>query len=105
MPTAVSGGGRPSLADIRDKRQQILAAARRHGMGEVRVFGSVARAEADERSDLDLLVDAQPGRSLMDLGAFALDVEDLVGRRVDVTTVAGLKPRIRDRVLGEAIPL
>jgi len=68
----------------------------------VRVFGSVARGQDDEDSDVDLLVDMDPGRSLLDLGGLSSDLEALLDRRVDIVTMAGLRDRIRERVLGEA---
>ena len=90
---------------LRGKREQILAAAARHGARNVRVFGSVARGQADENSDIDLLVEMEPGRSLMDHAALWLDLQEIVGHRVDVVSDRGIKPRIRDRVLREAVPL
>lgn len=89
---------------LREKREEILRFAARHGARRIRVFGSVARHEDDERSDLDFLVEMEPGRSLLDLGGLQADLEAL-GRPVDVVTERGLKARIRDRVLNEAIPL
>jgi predicted nucleotidyltransferase len=71
----------------------------------VRVFGSVARGEARPESDLDLLVEFEADRSLLDLIGLELDLRDLLGSHVDVTTVASLKDRIRPRVLAEAVPL
>ena len=90
---------------LRSKREEILRLASRHGARNVRVFGSVARGEADERSDVDLLVDLEPGRSLLDLGGLLMDLRDLLRRNVDVVTERGLKSRIRSRVLQEAVPL
>jgi len=90
---------------LMEKREEILALAARYGAYNVRVFGSVARGEADEASDLDFLVDLQPGRSLFDLGGLLMELQDLLGREVDVATPNGLKPRIRERVLREAVPL
>ena len=90
---------------LRGKREEILRLASRHGARNVRVFGSVARGEADERSDVDLLVDLEPGRSLLDLGGLLMDLRDLLRRNVDVVTERGLKARIRSRVLQEAVPL
>jgi hypothetical protein len=90
---------------LAEKRAAILETAARHGARNVRVFGSVARGEADDKSDLDLLVDMESGRSLLDLAGLHLDLEDLLGVKVDVGTERGLKPRIRARVLGEAMPL
>ncbi len=69
----------------------------------MRIFGSLARGEADAASDVDVLVDLDYGRSLFDLGALAVSLEGLLGRRVDVLTEKGLKARIRDRVLRESV--
>jgi predicted nucleotidyltransferase len=69
------------------------------------VFGSVARREADEQSDIDFLADLEPGRNLLDLGGLLMDLQALLGQNVDVVTERGLKPRLRDRILNEAIPL
>jgi predicted nucleotidyltransferase len=71
----------------------------------VRIFGSVARGEADSASDLDLLVEMEPGRSLLDLGGLLMELQDLLGCRVDVVTEKGLRNRIRDRVLKDAVAL
>jgi len=90
---------------VRQHRAEVLRLAATHGATDVRVFGSVARGEADERSDVDLLVRLAPGRSLFDLGGLLVDLEELLGRRVDVVTERGLRPRIRDRVLREAVPV
>jgi uncharacterized protein len=96
---------RPSIDDLARVRGQILAVAARHGAGNVRVFGSVARGDADAASDIDFLVDFEPGRSLLDLAALLVDLEDLLGHPVDVVTEPGLKARIRQRVLAEAVPV
>jgi predicted nucleotidyltransferase len=77
----------------------------RRGARNVRVFGSVARGGADEQSDIDFPVDLEPGRTLLDLGGLQYDLEQLLGCRVDVVTKRGLKPRIRERVLREAVLL
>ena len=90
---------------VKEKREEILRIASRHGAREVRVFGSVARGEADRKSDIDFLVELEAGRSLLDLGGMQMELEALLGRRVDVVTVRGLKARIRDRVLREAMPV
>lgn len=87
------------------KRDEILRVAARHGARRVRVFGSVARGEADEKSDIDFLVELEPGRTLFDLGGLLMDLRDLLGRDVDVVTERGLKTRIRTRVLQEAVAL
>jgi predicted nucleotidyltransferase len=96
---------RPDLDSLHAVRGQILAAASRRGLGEVRVFGSVARGDAVDASDVDLLVVPGPDTTLFDLSGFALEVEEIVGRHVDVATPRGLKARIRDRVLAEAVAL
>jgi len=87
------------------RRDEILSLAARRGAFNVRVFGSAARGEADARSDVDFLVDLEPGRSLLDLGGLLLDLEKLLGCKVDVVTEKGLRERIRERVLNEAISL
>jgi predicted nucleotidyltransferase len=87
------------------KRDEVLRLAARYGAHNVRVFGSVARGEEGHDSDVDLLVDLEQGRSLLDLAGLMLDLEALLGRRVDVGEAAGLKPRYRERILGEAVPL
>jgi len=86
-------------------REKILLLAARHGATNVRIFGSVARGYATEASDVDVLVDLEPDRSLFDLGAFLEDLKSLLGCRVDVVTEKGLRARIRDRVLQEAVKL
>jgi len=90
---------------LQTKREAILGIAAQHGAYNVRIFGSVARGEADEQSDVDFLVNMEVGRSLFDLGALLMDLQNLLERDVDVVTEAGLRPRIRQRVLSEARPL
>ena len=90
---------------LQEKREDILRIAIRRGASNVRIFGSVARGEADSESDIDLLVDLEPGRSLFDLGGLLMDLQDLLGHKVDVVTERGLRERIRERVLREAVPL
>ena len=92
-----------SLDEVRRHRNEILAIAERYGVRNIRVFGSVARGDADADSDLDLLIDVDPGHSYFDMAGFALEVEDLLGIFTQVATAGGLKVRIRDRVLGEAV--
>jgi uncharacterized protein len=87
------------------RREAILAIAGRYGARDVRVFGSVVRSEADAGSDVDFLVELEPGRSLFDLGGLLMDLQEYLHCKVDVMTPAMLKPRIRERVLREAIPL
>lgn len=90
---------------LKDKREEILRIARKHGARSVRVFGSVVRGEAKETSDLDLLVEMESGRSLLDIIAIKQDLEDLLGRDVDVVTEAAVSPYIREEVLKEAVNL
>jgi predicted nucleotidyltransferase len=90
---------------LRAKREDILRTAARHGASNVRVFGSVARGEAGPSSDIDFLVELAPDRSLLDQVALLQDLEDLLGRRVDVVEPEGLHWYIRDQVLKEAVPL
>jgi hypothetical protein len=88
---------------LRQKRNNILEIAARYGAENVRVFGSVARGEAGTGSDIDFLVEMKPGRSLMDLGGLLMDLRDLLGVGVDVVTENGLRERIRQHVLDEAV--
>jgi len=96
-------------ADIQNllvqKRDEILSLARQRGAKNVRVFGSVARNEARADSDIDILIDLDPDRSLLDVGGLAMDLSLLLDRPVDVVTEVGLRERIRSRVLREARPL
>jgi predicted nucleotidyltransferase len=87
------------------RRDEILRLAATRGARNVRVFGSVARGDSDERSDIDFLVDLEPGRSLLDLGGLNLDLERLLGSSVDVVSSRGLRDRVRERVLREAVAL
>ena len=86
-------------------RERILKTAARYGARSVRIFGSVARRQDDADSDIDFLVDMEPGRSLFDLGGLLMELEQLLNTKVDVVTEKGLKERIRERVLNEALPL
>ncbi len=90
---------------LQAKREDILRTASKYGAFNVRVFGSVARGEADEKSDIDLLVDMEPGRSLFDLGGLLTELEALLGHNVDIVTEKGLRDRIREHVLKDAIAL
>lgn len=94
-----------TLAELRQYREHIEAIASEHGVVAIRVFGSVARGDAGERSDVDLLVELEQGRGLFDLGAFLTEVQELVGESVDVVTPNGLRSRIRDRVVQESVAL
>jgi predicted nucleotidyltransferase len=90
---------------IKHRREEILRIAARHGAHNVRVFGSVVRGEARPDSDVDFLVDMDPGRTLLDMGGLLMELREILGREVDVVTERGLKARIRDRIIKEASPL
>lgn len=90
---------------IGDKREAILELAARYGASQVRVFGSVARGEARLDSDVDFLVSFPPDRSIFDLVGLWLDLTDLLGREVDLSTDTSLKPYVRPHALRDAIPL
>jgi predicted nucleotidyltransferase len=90
---------------LKAKRTEILHIAERHGARNVRIFGSVVRGEAGRESDIDFLVELEPGRSLFDHAALMVELKELLGREVDVVTERGLRPRIRERVLKDAVPL
>jgi predicted nucleotidyltransferase len=94
-----------SSAILQKYRAEILTLAKSHGARDVRVFGSLARGEGSDGSDLDLLVTLGKGRSLLDLVGLKQDLEDLVHRPVDVVTEQALSPYLRERVLSEAVPL
>ncbi|MBI3696636.1 MAG: nucleotidyltransferase family protein [Acidobacteria bacterium] len=87
------------------KREEILRIAARHGAHNVRVFGSVARGDARPDSDVDLLADIERGRGMMDIGRLLIELEELLGRRVDLVEPEGLHWYIRDQVLAEAVPI
>lgn len=94
-----------TLDTLHNRRTEILATAARHGARNVRVFGSVARGSDTAASDIDLLVDFAPERSLYDLVGLQLDIESLLGRRADVVTEDSLSTYLREPVLAEARPL
>ena len=87
------------------KRAEILFLAAKYGASDIRIFGSVARGTADTDSDIDFLVDLEPGWSLFDLGGLLTDLQQLLGRNVDVITPAGLRPKFRRCVLEQAVAL
>jgi len=93
------------LEALRQRRSEILRIARAHGARNVRVFGWVTRGEEGPDSDLDFLIDLEPRRNLLDLGHLVMDLQDLLGRKVDVVEPEGLHWYIRDKVLKEAVAL
>jgi len=93
------------LQGLRKHRDDILGLAARYRSRNVRVFGSVVRGENKKGSDVDFLISTEPGCSLLHLGGFLCDLEDLLGCPVDLVTEDGLKPDIRNEVMREAQPL
>jgi uncharacterized protein len=93
------------MTDLERRRADILRIAEAYGACNVRVFGSEARGEAGPSSDLDLLVDMEPDRSLLDLVGLCQDLGDLLSRRVDGITTTSVNPRLRASILAEARPL
>jgi uncharacterized protein len=94
-----------TIATLQEKRDAVLEVAARHGVTSVRVFGSVARGEESAESDIDLLVTTGPKVSPWFPAGLVLDLEQLLGRHIDVVTERGLNPLLRDQVLSEAVPL
>ena len=90
---------------IQEKRDEIQHIAAKHGASNIRVFGSVARGEAGPESDIDLLIDVEPVTSSWFPAGLILDLEELLGRRVEVVTEKSLNPDLREQVLNEAVPL
>ena len=90
---------------VHEKRDEILATCARWGASNVRLFGSVARGDFDEESDIDFLFTLERGRSLLDLGGLLMDLRDLMGRRVDILPDNSIPERSQARVLAEAIPV
>lgn len=100
------GGPPPTLAQLKARREEIVALGRRHGARNLRVVGSVARGDAERDSDVDFLVDLDAGRSLLDVSGLVIDLEDLLGCRVHVVREAGVRrPEVRQRLLADAVPL
>jgi uncharacterized protein len=90
---------------LKAKREEILRIAAKYGASNVRVFGSVARGEAGPDSDIDLLVDFDEGVTLLDHAGLIIDLERLLGCKVDVASEDGLKPRVRERIMQDIMPL
>lgn len=91
-----------TVAEIREK---ILPVLRRHGIRRAGLFGSVVRGEAGPESDVDILVEMYERASLLDFIGVKQDLEDVLGKRVDLVEYAGIKPRLRGRILGEEVPI
>ena len=90
---------------LKTRRGEILQIAAQHGAKNVRIFGSAARGDSGPASDIDFLVEMEDGRSLLDLVGLWQDLEELLGRKVDVVEPEGLHWYVRDRVIKEAVPL
>lgn len=90
---------------ILSKREEIFRLAAKHGASNIRVFGSAARDDMRSDSDVDFLVDIEDGRSLLDQVALMLELESVLGRKVDIVEKEGLHRLIRENVLREAVPL
>jgi len=90
---------------LKMRRGEILQIAAQHGASNLRIFGSAARGDSGPASDIDFLVDMEEGRSLLDLVGLWQDLEELLGRKVDVVEPEGLHWYLRDRVMKEAVPL
>lgn len=105
MPGMSTAAAPIDLARLRGRRDEILGYAASYGARNVRVFGSTARGETGNGSDVDLLVEMEPGRSLLDLVGLWQDLEDLLGTHVDVLSDGGVSPHLRERIYAEAIPL
>lgn len=95
----------PNIDELRSRRREILSMAARHGASDVRVFGSVLHGDDRPDSDIDLLVEVEKGRSLLDIIGLEQELEELLGRRVEVLTVGGLSPYLEQRILAEAARL
>jgi len=94
-----------TLEELRERRREIVGCAASHGARQVRVFGSMARGEMSSGSDIDLLVEMESGRNLLDLVGLWQDLSDLLGGNVDVLSDRGLSAHLRDQILSEAVPL
>jgi len=104
-PGSIRGQLGPQAEILRRRRRVLLDAAKRHGVVKLRVFGSLARGEANAESDIDLLVDLQPDRTLLDVAGFRREAAEILEGPVDVATPDMLKERIRKVALEEALPL
>lgn len=94
-----------TLEELLKRKRKILELSKKRGAKNVRVFGSVVRNEARKDSDVDILIDVEPGRSLLDMGGLLMDLQDLLGCRVDIVIARSLKKDIKDEILKEAVAL
>lgn len=93
------------MQEVLLRRGDIMTVAQQNGAHDLRIFGSVARGQANESSDLDILVRFDPERTLFDHGELVMDLQDLLGVKVDVLDEDGLRPRFRHHIMKEAVPL
>ena len=94
-----------TLEELKRRKDEIQRISAKHGISRLRVFGSVARGEPTDQSDLDLLVKMAPSRDLTDLVSFAQDIQDILHIRVDVVSEDGLSPFLRNKIIAEAKPI
>jgi hypothetical protein len=94
-----------TIEQLRTRRAEIVAVAERHGASNLRIFGSVARGESADSSDIDFLARFQPDRSLFDWAALVRDLQMLLGTKVDVVSDRGLRERVRETIVRDAVPL
>jgi predicted nucleotidyltransferase len=94
-----------TMKELSKQRSPILAIAKKRGVLTIKVFGSVARGDADENSDIDFLVEMEKGRTLLDVGGLLMDLQELLKKKVDIVTIKALKPHVKEEVLREALPL
>lgn len=93
------------LERIQQQKNNILAIARQHGLTHLRIFGSVVRGEETPQSDIDLLVDLEPGRSMFDLGGALIKLQELLSRKVDIVTERGLHWYLKEKIIQESVSL
>jgi predicted nucleotidyltransferase len=93
------------IEELKEKREQILTIAERYGAERVQVFGSSARGESGRESDVDFLIELEPGRTLLDIIGMKQDLEDLLQRKVDVVTEGAVSPYLRDEIVRQAVSL
>ena len=93
------------LDQIRLKKESIVNIAKKYGISNIRIFGSVARKEETSKSDVDFLIDLEPGRSAFDMGGFLIDIQDMLNCRVDLVTEKGINPRIKEYILKDLVNL
>lgn len=90
---------------LKEKREEIIEIASKYGASHIEIIGSVARGEVHSESDIDLLIDLEPGRTLLEHGSLMFELEKLLGCKVDIAVRRGLRNRVRERVEREAVPL